>query len=189
MDQRLPWVNRSPVQSHHLPWPPAQCQYLSWPPSQSLVPSWLAFQSLVSSWLLFQILIPSWLPCSVHQCQSEGIREWLPGWRIQPLVSARATSIPRSSDLLTSETVRLDSVLPVMAFTILCVWARHTTAVLLEVAASSAEAPEVVVSVPVPESIPEPTPVPKSTPEPAPALKSAPVPSSWQECSSLFQWL
>ncbi len=77
-----------------------------------------------------------------------------------PLMSMWATGIPRAAARAFAETVPLTSVLPVMAVTILCVWAAHCT--------SEAS--------PVHESAPEASPVHESAPEALPVHESAPVP-------------
>ncbi len=77
-----------------------------------------------------------------------------------PLISVRAAGIPRASALAVTENVPLNSVLPVMAVAILCVWPAHCTPEASHVHESTSE------DSPVHESAPEPPEVAASTAEP-----------------------
>ncbi|ROL43189.1 hypothetical protein DPX16_18592 [Anabarilius grahami] len=69
--------------------------------------------------------------------------------RDTPLVSARASGIPKSahSSLPAPELIPLSAALPIMGITLWCIWAAYTTAESPEVAAYSAEPP--IVAAPV----------------------------------------
>ncbi len=77
-----------------------------------------------------------------------------------PLISVQAAGIPRASALAVTENVPMNSVLPVMAVAILCVWAAHCTPEAFHVHESAPE------SSPVHESAPEPPEVAASAAEP-----------------------
>lgn len=85
-----------------------------------------------------------------------------------PLLSVRATGIPRASALAITETVPLSSVLPVMLVGIVCVWATYCSVTQIhkpapaaspvhesasEVTASPAEPPKVLVSTAEPPEV------------------------------------
>ncbi len=76
-----------------------------------------------------------------------------------PPLAVRAAGVPRASALAVTEPVPLSSVFPVMAVTILCVWATHWS-----------------VPAPVCEPTPEPTPANESAPVLESASEPAPAP-------------
>ncbi len=127
-------------------------------PCQSLLTSCRPRQSLLTSCRPRQSLLTSYQPHNLvggggYSTQAPADaklgRGLIASVMDPPLLPVRATGIPRASALAVTETVPLNSVIPVMAVAILCVWAAHYN-------------PE---ASPVHESAPEASPVPESPPE------------------------